>query len=330
MLEAGADPSLSYGGATQFEKELEYGTNVSKFSLLVRDDGSKHVQAVIKALLDLGQPFVSANGPLDSLEATSSLLHIARTYDFAPFNSFEVHEKIFLLLGRGADISLYNKFGESCLQIVLQLRLNMYRHLDYQEEYKDILMCMVTAGASVYTSDKLGWTASQTACEYGHEELWREVLAECGYDPDEVFSLEDDFCQEHSGRGVCAECGYDPDGAFSLNHDIQKHPGMGVFAAMPLKVRPWKLSFKEYGRQRKSFDCVRRVYNREEAYYHVKWEEQRLFWETYVELSDSEDDEWASFNDDEYIDMAALYSDDMTTTYPKLLHNGVPWQIAFS
>jgi hypothetical protein len=99
-------------------------------------------------------------------------------------------------------------------------------HEYYEEEFKDILMCMVTAGADVFASNDKGQTVSQVACENGKVDLWREVLGECGYDPDEVFCPEDCF-----------------DGKWEF-------PGMGVFSAMATNVRSTKLPFAKYGQQR--------------------------------------------------------------------------------
>jgi hypothetical protein len=194
----------------------------------------------VKALLDLGQPYVSANALIgSSSNKKPPLIYLAIQYGSSLYESPGVHEKIFLLLERGADTASCSKFGESCLQLVLSLKITKTVFSAYQEdEFKDILMCIVTAGGDVYAANKRGTTVSKTACQRGHEELWREVLAECGYNPDEVFSLEDDFGHSY----------------------FREHHGMGVFAAATPNVRSTKLSFKEYGQQRKSLDCVRNVY----------------------------------------------------------------------
>lgn len=174
---------------------------------------------------------------------------------------------------------------------------------------------MVTAGADVHGSDKWGETVSHLACEFGHEELWREVLAKCGYDPDEVYSLENDFRHMY----------------------FQRRPGVGVFVAATPDVRSTKLSFKEYGRQRKSLDCVRKVYSREEVNYRAVWKECKDIWETRIETSDSEDCEWMNVRAEgrrikhktEKRKRSAKKAK-IPEGYPKLLHDGVPWQIAFS
>jgi hypothetical protein len=51
-------------------------------------------------------------------------------------------------------------------------------------------MCIATAGGGVYAAGEYGTTVSRAACQHGHEELWRDVLAQCVHNPDEVFSLQ--------------------------------------------------------------------------------------------------------------------------------------------
>jgi hypothetical protein len=160
----------------------------------------------------------------------------------------------------------------------------------YQEqEFKDILMCMVTAGADVFTSNWERRTVSQFACIHGHEEIWREVLSECGYDPDTVFRLENDFWSRlplfwpGTRSKIAAE---------------------NVFSTTAPVVRPTKLSFKEYSRQRRSLECVQKVYSSEEIDIQDLWRERDEFWGSILEGSDSEDYESVSseedFADDRY------------------------------
>lgn len=232
----------------------------------------------MKALLDLGQPYVSANSTIYSVVTGSPLLVAANHYSNQLVGSLDLHEKIFLLLERGADIATLNNYGETCLHSVLGFYADMgnkefQRH--QEEELKDILMCMVTAEVDVYASNNHGRTVSQLACKYGHEELWREVLAKCGFDPDKVFSIENDF------------------------NAMGNHPGMVAFSVAAPDVRSTKLSFQEYGRQRKSLDCVKKVYSREDVDMKKVWREREEFWDSIVESSDSEDYEWVSVEDDD-------------------------------
>jgi hypothetical protein len=245
----------------------------------------------MKALLDLGQPYVSVNDTVGSALNEPPLLSLARRYRCLSNMSFDLDEKVFLLLERGADISARDRSGDTCLSVVLQLLRDMTKDKfsAYQEEeFKDILMCMITAGADVYASDQGGMTVSQTACIFGQEELWREVLAECGYDPDEVFSIENEFR---------------PMG-------FQSCPGERVFSTVAPYVRPTKLSFKEYSEQRKLLDCVKKVYSREYVDSSVVGQECREFWESVIESSDSEDYEWASDMGEDEDDTDEVYSDD--------------------
>jgi hypothetical protein len=283
MLLADADPSAQNNEflrrPTAFDDTLYFSAVVSKFVYSTMVDGSKHVQAAMKAMLDLGQPYVTANGT-DSFLNLPPLLSMAWHYCHVLHFSLDLHEKIFLLLGRGTDVAARGDSRETCLHMVLKFDADITKlnFRNYQEEeFKDILMCMVTAGADVYASDKDEHTVSQIACMSGCEELWREVLAECGYNPDSVFSIEHDF---------------NPKG-------FQKCPGIGVFSAAAPVVRSTKLSFKEYSQQRKSFDCVQKVYSREDIDIRAIWQESDQFWESINENSDSEDYDWVSIEEDD-------------------------------
>src|ERR1700738_3026682 len=142
----------------------------------------------MEALLDLGHPCVDANAAVGSTfnYEQPPLLSVADHFHLSFDHSLHMNEKIFLLLRRGADTAARDNDGETCLHLVLMLDADMEKDnfRAYQEdEFKDILMCMVTAGVDLSACDMCGKTASQTAVQHGHEELWREVLAECGYDP---------------------------------------------------------------------------------------------------------------------------------------------------
>jgi len=312
MLDAGADPSLNYYPtfeSSTFELELHYGTVVSKLSTVRMFTRPDYLQNTLKSLLDLGHPCVHANAAFAStfnyeLEQTP-LLSVAEHFHLLLDQSLDMSEKVFLLLRRGADIAARDRDGNTCLHLVLMLDADMEKEKfrAYQEdEFKDILMCMVTAGVDLSACDIYGKTISQTAVEYGHEGLWKEVIAECGYDPDEVFSLETEFRRKK----------------------LQKHPGMAVFSAMAPDARSTKLSFEEYGRQRKSLDCVQKAYSRKEVDFWAVRKEHDDFWETYIETSDSEDYERCSVGDEE------CNGDGATAASSELLHNGVHWLSAFS
>jgi hypothetical protein len=255
------------------------------------------------------------------------LLYLARPDYSTHTEQLDRHEKIFLLLKSGADVAACYGYGESCLHRVLKFDADIPKEIfsAYQEEeFKDILMCMVTAGADVYASDDLG-TASQIACEYGHEELWREVLAKCGYDPDEVFSIENEF----------------------KPRKFQGRPVIGIFPAAAPVVRSTMLSFAQYSRERKSLDCVQKVYRREDIDIKAAEREADQFWESIIESSDSEDYEWVSVEEGRrrrenrrrkkvrIMKMRTTAhdghnSDNIAKGYPELLHDGVYWRNAFS
>ncbi len=150
-----------------------------------------------------------------------------------------------------------------------------------REDFKDSLMLLVTAGADVYAIDKFGYSVSDIACSNGHEEIWIEVLAECGYNPEEVFSLEEDYpkLQEQFGRGV---------------------PGLGVFSTMAPAVRATRLSFAEYSHQRKALSCVRKIELEERNY--SRWEKEREAWQaSKIVLEDDSDDYEEEESEDEEV-----------------------------
>lgn len=324
MLAAGADPYLNYYPSLEsstFESELHYGTVVNKSSIICMSIGPNHSQIVLNALLDQGHPCVHANAAFsitfNSEYEQTPLLSLAEHYRYLFHQSLHMSEKTFLLLDRGADITTRDLDGKTCLHYVLMCDADMgkeeFRAYD-ESEFKDILMCMVTAGADLAACDVYGKTISQTAIEYGHEGLWREVIALCGYNPDEVFSIEHDFC----------------------HNDFQKQPGMGVFTSATPNVRLAKLSFEEYRQQRKSLSCVRKAYSRQEVDVQAELNEAFDFWETYIETSDSEDYEWVNVphNHPRIKHKKAQrkkrgFKLTIPNGCPKLLHDGVLWKIAF-
>ena len=350
MLLADANTNLrSWEGLSTFQDELLYGTVVSKLFTVLIVGASKHVQATTKALLDLGQPHVNVNA-ISHSTFKSPLLYLATCYGRLSKVALDMHEKVFLILERGACVAARDRYGRSCLHLVLGFNANMKRGFAaYQEEeFKDILMCMVTAGADVFASDDCGRTASQTAVMYGHEELWREVLTECGYDPDAVFCLKHEFdcIKDNLSIGVNYCC-------------CQEIRGARAFSTATPVVRSIKLSFTEYSRQRKLLDCVQKVYSREERDIKKIWRDCDEFWGSIAESSDSEDYEWVSVEEDDddegdekdhdedeydceldecssggedYHDENYEYGGDNMgeEEYPELLYDGVHWLIAFS
>jgi hypothetical protein len=186
----------------------------------------------VKLMLDKGEPFVSANTRLRCGEECHPLLlaaHFASTFTALGFNT---NEKINLLLERGADVMIRNKLEMNCLHLIFDsVRISNDIISSYEAEMKDTLMCLVTAGADVYACDKFGESVSEAACKGGFEDLWIVVLAECGYDPEPFLQ-----CLDH--------------------HYRRKNPGLGAFARIVPQVRSTRLSFAEYGKQRKSLPVI--------------------------------------------------------------------------
>lgn len=286
MLHAEADPSVTIDltrSWSVFAAELICATYVSKSCIVYIIDEAKTQEDAVQSLLYLGQPFTCVNLELDRVDGSITLLLLlANLYRLFYLENLHLHEKIFLFLQHGAEVHARSPDGLNCLHWVLTFTsdLTKEKFRVYQEqELKDVLMCMVTSGVNVFASDNNGMTVSQVACGSGHEELWREVLSECGYDPDEVFCLEDDFNWWFEGN--------------------EKFPGMSVFPAISPNVRPTKLSFKEYSQQRKSLECVQKVYNPEFIDIGEVYRESDEFWESINESSDSEGYEWVSDDGDE-------------------------------
>lgn len=179
-------------------------------------------------MLDKGEPFVNSNIRLRWIVGRAPLLCAA---------FFCLTEKIYLLLKRGAEVRVRDKDKSNCLHLIFDsLLIGEYSIFPYMDESKDALMCLVTAGADVDACNKSGESVSEAAFKASFEGLWIEVLAECGYDPEPFLR-----CLDH--------------------HYHRKNPGFGAFAAKVPKVRSARLSFAEYGKQRKP----RRICSRGES-----------------------------------------------------------------
>lgn len=226
-------------------------------------------------MLDKGGPFISID---EDCEGQSALLHLIESAYPTFGDVFDTNEKIHLLLQRGANVQKRNQYGKNCILLAFEFWAICKPLYIYKFSHtKDILMCLVTVGADIDACDKRGRSTSQYACKTGYEQLWMEVLAECGYDPKPVLC-----CLEEYYRG--------------------KDAGFGVFASDTSIVRSTKLSFAEYSKQRRSLG----IYTDAEYYSdYVVWRKGRKELEEYVksveEESDSEDWEVYSEESDIYI-----------------------------
>lgn len=142
--------------------------------------------ASLKAFLNLGSPFISPNstgaiqaGPLEKYPLlVLSVMHRAGTAE-----AFETAEKVALLLSRGADVNQRDASGNTCLHIVMDyspLALEIH-DCERQNELRDILTLMVTAGADICALNDEKQTPSDIAHRFGHHHVWTEVLDTCGF-----------------------------------------------------------------------------------------------------------------------------------------------------
>lgn len=197
----------------------------------------------MKLMLDKGEPFVTANKSLEWGGQENALLWVAFRTLVGPPPTSPLSEKVFLLLERGADVRARDRWGSNCLHMIFKAHSVSNFHFSYTTpKVKDALICLVTAGADVDACDKWGRSVSEFACEASLEELWIEVLAECGYDPEPFLQ-----CLGHYYR--------------------RENAGLGVFSTVVPKVRSTRLSFAEHGKQRKSLPCSSKEITDWKAYF---------------------------------------------------------------
>lgn len=196
----------------------------------------------MKALLDLGQPFISVechsdNSDNSEIEGTPLLL-LARIHSMKLSRSPQISEKIALLLSRGANVKATNALGQSCLHLTWRdlcldkdncwsrdeekLRRHCFRTID-------IAILMISAGADVCAIDGKGWSVSEIAKQSGQQALWTEALKYCGID------IEDVLAQRNSN----------PAYSTALSPEYSQ-PSRSVMS---------KISLKQYLERRKAF-CV--------------------------------------------------------------------------
>jgi hypothetical protein len=214
------------------------------------------------AYLDEWEPFLNVN-PDARQDGDPLLIFLLKEVGFRDYDSFQIHGKVNLVLQRGADVKV-QWYGASCLHLVFNFSLvnSLYHGCYEQQIFKDILMSLVTAGADINAYDKSLGTLSEIVCKHGHEEIWLEVLAECGYDIELVLATLKNY------------------------QEYQRYPGMGCFPVVLPPVRLIKLSFAEYCEQRKSLECVRHADSFESWNDRIK---TFKFLELLEEYSDSED-----------------------------------------
>lgn len=233
----------------------------------------------MRIILDEGQPFIGLNQSTKDVTDADPLQFLVGPNSFAYPSKFDYIHKLHLLLERGADVRTRDRWGRNCLHMIME---NLYRHNSgnwdiipgvlsgLYDELKDALMSMVTAGADINASECLGRSVSHYACESHIEELWIEVLAECGYDPEPFISYMDNLYREEI-------------------------PGCGIFPTLIPSVRSTKLSFKEYSKQRLLIPHLvhpQRCNGVSGILEQIKWKDEwDIFVESLEESSDSEDED---------------------------------------
>ena len=218
------------------------------------------IQARVKALIDLGKPFVSLESIDDNLPIeTVPLLLLAYVHSQNFDANYQMPDKVGLLLTRGANVKARSARGKTCLHRVFSKHLHhdrdcwcldgslLWRH---QCRTKDIVILMITAGADVWAVDEYGQSVSDIAISSGQQTLWTEALKYCGIDI----------------KGVLARPKFDP------AHSTALSPEYG----QPPRSVTSKMSFEEYLVRRKAF-CVP--------------DESDLRRRTYRDYDSSEDDE---------------------------------------
>jgi hypothetical protein len=222
-------------------------------------------------VLDKGDPFVSTNGPLDWLHKTHPLLSLAGKERFVQESYGYMSERIHYLLKHGANANMRDKLGCNCLHIIFRSSPIHNANISYyMVGRKDALMCLVTAGADIDAVNIFGQSVSELACRHGFEDLWIEVLSECGYDPGPFLQYLD-------------------------HHYRRENTGFGAFTVMAPKVRSTRLSFAEYGKQRKSLPIHTPAEGNEDFQARRKRKHE---WKEFLKLveEESEDEEGDGFD----------------------------------
>jgi hypothetical protein len=153
-------------------------------------------------------PSISYNSLGDEgKDCLSPLCYLADSFRMGISTTFQAPEKFAFLLNKGADVYFQDENGNTCLHLVLTYDKICASQLTgsgvyNEQEFKTILMAMIAAGADIEAFNNFGQTPSDVACLYDHEEIWIQVLAACGYDPWEVFSLENEWLRRYSGTNI--------------------------------------------------------------------------------------------------------------------------------
>jgi len=161
MLEAGADPSML------FSFENGRGTTLRSFFADELRFGSLQM---LQILLDVGDPFINPNST-GNAELEEPPLLILAGWCWSD-SCCDLAEKLLLLIERGANLHVRDALGRSCLHSVLRWGRPMDNSLSAGGLY-DILMILVTGGATVSATTKQGQTVSDIARLFGYGNVWK-------------------------------------------------------------------------------------------------------------------------------------------------------------
>ena len=153
----------------------------------------------MKALIDLGEPFVSLECTGDNSSDRTTPLLLLASYSSEGFGTnFQMSAKIALLLTRGANVKATNIGGETCLHLILQGHYhpngdgcwcyNKDRVRRHSHNIKDSVMLMISAGADVCAVDGYGLSVSDVAMNSGNNAIWMEALSHCSIDVRDVLA----------------------------------------------------------------------------------------------------------------------------------------------
>lgn len=217
---------------------------------------------------------------------------------------FQAAEKFKFLLNRGANVRFVTSHGHTCLHLLLQLNMTSKLHLVgsglySEDEFVSILMAMIAAGADVRAVNICGSSVSNYAWHYGNQQVWIQALAACGYNPWDIFTLEDEWNHLFSGLGL------------------------NVFFAGTITTRPTKLSLEQHYSQQTSIspadECLRvkqsidrtRFFSQKENLTVndsqrctcTPWDDGK-YCDEYSDSDSSDDEEWenaSNFQEDHYM-----------------------------
>ena len=155
------------------------------------------MQTKLKALIDLGKPFISLESFDDSNPYESvPLLLLVRLHSEYWDANLQMLDKTELLLTRGANVKARNSRGQTCLHLAflghihsslcwckIEFRLWVHRY-----RTTDLVILLITAGADVCAVDGEGESVSDVAIRSGQQALWTHALKCCGIDIKDVLA----------------------------------------------------------------------------------------------------------------------------------------------